>query len=59
MADLFPKDSNIPDADNNTAEYQQAVREFEKEKETFSGAWDTLKAYIMVPPKPPEERVLR
>jgi hypothetical protein len=57
MAGLFPKDSSIADAEKNTAEYQQAVREFEKEKETFSGAWDMLKAFMMVPPKPPEERI--
>jgi hypothetical protein len=57
MAGLFPKDSSIADADKHAADYQQAVREFEKEKETFSGAWDMLKAFMMVPPKPPEERV--
>jgi hypothetical protein len=57
MAGLFPKDSSIADADKNVAEYQQAVREFEKEKETFGGVWDMLKGLMMVQPKPPEERV--
>ena len=57
MAGLFPKDTSIANADKHAAEYQQAVREFEKEKETFSGAWDMLKAFMMVQPKPPAERV--
>ena len=57
MAGLFPKDSSIADADKRAAEYQQAVREFEKEKQTFSGAWDLLKAFFMVQPKRPEERI--
>lgn len=57
VAAHLPKGADNEDAKKYSAQYRKAWQDFEKEKETVSGPLDVLKALMMVPPKPPAERV--
>lgn len=58
IAQRLPRDTSIGDAEKYAEEYRKASEEFEREKETFGGAWDLLKGLMLVQPKTPADRVL-
>jgi hypothetical protein len=53
----LPKDSDLANAKKYAAEYRQAWRDFEREKYSYLGVADALKALMLIQPKSPEERV--
>jgi hypothetical protein len=53
----LPKDSDLANAEKYAAEYRQAWRDFEREKYSYLGVADALKALMLIQPKSPEERV--
>jgi hypothetical protein len=52
IAAHLPKSGGVADAEKYAAEYRKAAAEFEREKETVSGAWDILKALMLMRPTP-------
>jgi len=57
IAQRLPKDANVAEAEKYAAQYRQAAADFQREKETFGGVWEALKALMLIQPKHPEDRV--
>ena len=57
IAQRLPKDADIADAKKYAAHYREAAADFQREKETFGGVWEALKALMLIQPKHPEQRV--
>jgi hypothetical protein len=57
IAAHLPETADLANAQQYAAEYRKAAADFEQEKDTVSGAWDILKALMLMQPTPPDERV--
>ncbi len=57
IAGRLPKDADLAQAKKYAARYREAAAEFQRERESFPGVWEALKALMLIQPKRPEQRV--